>query len=107
MKTTMTLNMKHIASVTLMFALSVASVYAQNSVKMTFSGTSGNSPVDIPYNYASYGEDNFAGTGTLGSFTLRNERAFPNSPTPSSTCSGPDDIFFVETSGEEIGRAHV
>jgi hypothetical protein len=104
MKTVMASNMKHVASMALMFALGVASVHAQKSVKMTFSGTAGNSPVDIPYNYASYDEDNFAGTGTLGSFTLRNERALPNSPTPSSTCSGPDDLYFVEGPGEGIFR---
>lgn len=105
MKTTMASNMKHIASLTLMLAFGVVSVSAQQSVKMTYSGTSANSPVDIPYNYASYDEDNFAGAGTLGSFTLRNERALPNSPTPPpSTCSGPDDLYFVETSGAGIFR---
>lgn len=105
MKTAKTSNMKHIASMALMFAFGVASVSAQQSVKMTYSGTAGNSPVDIPFNYASYDEDNFAGTGTLGSFTLRNERALPNSPsTPPSTCSGPDLLYFVETSGAGIFR---
>lgn len=105
MKTTMASNMKHIASLTLMLALCVASVSAQQSVRMTYSGTAGNSPVDIPFNYASYNQDNFAGTGTLGSFTLRNERALPNSPsTPPSTCTGPDLLYFVETSGAGVFR---
>jgi hypothetical protein len=104
MKTAMALNMKHVASMALIFALGVVSVHAQKPVNMTFSGTAGNSAVDFPYNYASYNEDNFAGTGTLGSFTLRNERALPNSPTPSSTCSGPDDLYFVEGPGEGIFR---
>jgi len=104
MKTALSSNTKHIASMALIFALGVASVSAQQSAKMKFSGTAGNSPVDIPYNYASDDEDNFAGKGTLGSFTLRNERALPNSPTTSSTCSGPDDLYFVEGPGAGIFR---
>ena len=99
------MNMKHIASLTLMFALGVASVLAQQPVKMTYSGTAGNSPVELPNLSTTYDEDNFAGTGTLGSFTLRNERALPSSPsTPPSTCSGPDLLFFVETSGAGVLR---
>ena len=96
---------KHIVSLTLMFVLGVASVSAQQSVKMTYSGTAGNSPVDLPNLNVFYDEDNFAGTGTLGSFTLRNERALPSYPsTPPSNCSGADDLFFVETSGAGIFR---
>lgn len=103
MKTTMASNMKHIASMALMFALGVPSVHAQ-ALKMTFSGTAGASPVDLPNLTTSYDEDNFAGTGTLGSFTLRNEREIPSSlSTPPSTCSGPV-IYAVETSGAGIFR---
>lgn len=104
MKTTMISNMKPLASMALMFALGVASVSAQQSVKMKFSGTAGNSPIDLPNLNTTYDEDNFAGTGTLGAFTLRNERALPSSPSPSSSCSGPDLIYFVETSGAGIFR---
>lgn len=105
MKITMASNMKHIATIALLFALGGASIFAQESVKMVYSGTAGNSPVDIPYNYAAYDEDNFAGAGDLGSFTLRNERAFPNSPsTPPSSCSGPNLLYFVETSGAGVFR---
>ena len=81
--------MKPIVTMALMLNLGVASVYAQqHSVKMVFSGTSAASTVNLQQPDTSNDEDNFAGKGTLGSFTFRNVRAIANSPTPSSTCSG-------------------
>ena len=71
---------------------------------MTFSGTAANSVINLQQPNTSDDEDNFAGTGTLGSFTLRNIRAISNSPTPSSTCSGPDDLYFLETAGAGVLR---
>lgn len=61
-------------------ALGVAAAQAQETVnvKMTFSGTAvDNSVINIQPN-TSEDEDTFAGTGTLGSFTLHNVRAISN-----------------------------
>jgi hypothetical protein len=84
--------------------LGVAAVSAQQSVKMTFSGTAANSVINLQQPNTSDDEDNFAGTGTLGSFTLRNVRAISNSPTSSSTCSGAGDLYFAETAGAGVFR---
>jgi hypothetical protein len=97
--------MKHIASMTLMLTLGVAAVYAQEKpVKMTFSGTSAPSTINLQQPDTTNGEDNFAGKGTLGLFTVRNVRAIANSPTPSSTCSGPNQLFFQELAGGGVFR---
>jgi len=97
--------MKHIASMTLMLTLGVAAVYAhEKPVKMTFSGTSAASTINLQQADTSNDEDNFAGNGTLGSFTLRNVRAIANSPTPSSTCSGPNQLYFTESAGGGVFR---
>jgi hypothetical protein len=94
--------MKPIATMALML-LGVASVYAQ-PVKMVFSGTSAASTVNLQQPDASNNEDNFAGNGTLGAFTFRNVRAIENSPTPSSTCSGPNQIHFADPAGAGVFR---
>ena len=97
--------MKRVAIVTMMLQLGVAAVYAQEThVKMTFSGTAGSSTVDLQQPDTSNGEDNFAGNGTLGSFTYRDVRAIANSPTSSSTCSGPNQLFFSESAGVGVFR---
>src|SRR5579863_8699930 len=96
--------MKRIASMALMICLGVAAVYAQRSVNMTSSGTSGASAVNLQQPNTSNDEDNFAGTGTLGQFTVRQIRAISNSPTPSSTCSGPSKIYFLELAGGAVFR---
>ena len=67
---------------------------------MTFSGTSENSATNLQQPDTSVDEDVFEGTGTLGSFTLRNLRAILNFPVPSNTCSGPND----EPSGAGVFR---
>jgi|HubBroStandDraft_6_1064221.scaffolds.fasta_scaffold660856_1 hypothetical protein len=95
--------MTHIATMALMFNLGIASAYAQ-PVKMVFSGTSAASTVNLQQPDASNDEDNFAGNGTLGSFTFRNVRAIENSPTPSSTCSGPNQIHFADPAGAGVFR---
>jgi hypothetical protein len=86
--------------------LGVAAAYAQESVnvKMTFSGTSENSANNLQQPNTSNDEDNFAGTGTLGSFTLRNVRAISNSPSSSDTCSGTNDLFLPELAGGGVFR---
>jgi hypothetical protein len=96
--------MKHIATMALMLNLGVASVYAQQQVKMVFSGTSAASTVNLQQPDTSNDEDNFAGKGTLGSFTFRNVRAIANSPTPSSTCSGPNKLYFADPAGAGVFR---
>jgi hypothetical protein len=97
--------MKHLATMALILSLGVASAYAnQNSIKMTFSGTSAASTVNLQQPDASNDEDNFAGNGTLGSFTFRNVRAIANSPTPSSTCSGPNQLYFADPAGAGVFR---
>ncbi|HKD61196.1 MAG TPA: hypothetical protein VKB47_12110 [Terracidiphilus sp.] len=86
--------------------LGVAAVCAQDSVgvKMTFSGTSGSSANNLQQPNTTMDEDNFAGTGTLGSFTLRNLRAISNSPSPSATCAGTTEIYFLEQAGGGVFR---
>jgi hypothetical protein len=97
--------MKRIATVAVMLYLGVTSVYAQEKpVKMTFSGTAGPSTINLQYADTSGDEDNFAGDGTLGSFTVRNIRALNNSPTPSSTCSGANLLYFTEPAGGGVFR---
>lgn len=99
--------MKYIATVGLMLTLVAAGVYAQQEpVKMTFSGTAANSAINLQQPNSSMDEDNFAGDGTLGSFTVRNVRSLPNSPTQSDTCSGPTLLHFTETAGGGVVRFH-
>jgi hypothetical protein len=95
--------MKHIATVALLLNLGVAGVYAQQkSVKMTFSGTGGPSTINLQQPNTSTGEDNLAGKGTLGRFTFRNITASTTSPQPSSTCSGPTQLYFVRVAGAGV-----
>jgi hypothetical protein len=97
--------MKLIATMALMLNLGVASAYAQqHPVKMVFSGTSAASTVILQEPDASNDEDNFAGYGTLGSFTFRIVRAIAKSPTPSSTCSGPNQLHFADPAGAGVFR---
>src|SRR5215469_8514583 len=77
---------------------------AAQQVKMTFSGTAGASASDLQQPNTRNGEDNYAGTGTLGSFTFRLVEAEPNSPSSSSTCSGPNEIYNVESAGGGVFR---
>jgi hypothetical protein len=97
--------MRHLGTVALMLSLGVAAVYAQQPVKMTFSGTSGASAIDLKQPNAGTGEDNFAGNGTLGQFTFRNifaENKYPQQPP--STCSGPAQFYFLRVSGAGVLR---
>ena len=63
--------MKHTATMAaLMLNLVAAIVYGQQMpVHMTFSGTGGASAVDLRQPNTNMGEENLAGSGTLGSFT--------------------------------------
>jgi hypothetical protein len=97
--------MKYIATMALMLNLGVASVYAQqNSVKMVFSGTGAPSTVNLQQPNTNNSEDNYAGNGTLGSFTYRDVRALTAFPQSSSTCSGPNKIYFSSNAGAGVFR---
>jgi hypothetical protein len=97
--------MKYIATMALMLNLGVASVYAQHQVvKMAVSGTGAPSTVNLQQPNTSTSEDNYAGNGTLGSFTYRDVRALTNNPQPSSTCSGPNKIAFSASVGGAVFR---
>jgi hypothetical protein len=102
MKTTMKSTI--LLPIVAVLTLGVAAVSAQQPVKMMFSGTAANSIINLQQPNTNNDEDNFAGTGTLGSFTLRNVRAISNSPTSSSTCSGPNDLYFLESAGAGVFR---
>jgi hypothetical protein len=100
--------MKRIASMTLMLSLGVAAVYGQVSTKMTFSGTSAATAVNLQIPHTANDEDNFAGTGTFGPFTVRQIRAIDNAPTPppSSCASNPKDsyLYVLERAGGAVFR---
>jgi hypothetical protein len=86
---------KHMATVALMLNLGAAGIYAQQRpVAMTFSGTSESSSFNLASGAGS-SEDNFAGAGTLGSFTFRDLAAELPSSSPPSTCSGPHNLYAV------------
>lgn len=95
--------MKYLTTIALA-NLAIASVYAQRPVDMVFSGTSAPSTVNLLQPNSQNDEDNFTGSGTLGRFTFRNIRAIENSPSPSSTCSGTNQVFFNDPSGAGIFR---
>jgi hypothetical protein len=97
--------MKYIAIPALLLTLSVTAVCAQQTtVKMTFSGTSAPSTINLLQPNTTNDEDNFAGNSPLGSFTARNIRALPNSSTRSSSCSGPTLLHFTESVGGSVLR---
>jgi hypothetical protein len=94
--------MKQIATMALMLNLSAAAIYAtQTSVNMTFSGTSVPTPANLQAG-ANSGEDDFAGSGTLGKFTFRDLTA--GTPQTSSTCSGPNKLYLVRVAGGAVFR---
>jgi len=93
--------MKHIATMSLMLGLTIAGAYAQQPVKMTFSGTGGPSTIDLKHPNTNTGEENLAGNGTLGSFTFRMVEASASGPQPSSTCSG---LYFPSVAGGGLFR---
>jgi hypothetical protein len=96
--------MKYIATMALMLNLGVASVYAhEGPVKMTFSGTEGASAINLQIQDTHTGEFNFAGNGTLGSFTFRNVEAEAVSPQQSSSCSA-TQVYFPTVAGAGVFR---
>ena len=98
---------KHSAIVALILNLGVVAARADDkSVKMTFSGTSAPSTINLQQPDTSNDGDNFAGQGTLGSFTVTNVRAIANSPGTSSTCSASNHLFLPELAGAGVLRFH-
>src|SRR6185312_16218164 len=98
--------MKHIAIVALMLNLGGARVYAQKRpVKMTFSGTEAPSAINLQLPDTHTGEFNFAGNGTLGSFTFRNVEANGASSQESSACSA-TQVYFPTVAGAGVFRFH-
>jgi hypothetical protein len=96
--------MKHIAIMALMLNLGVAGIYAQQRpVKMTFSGTEGKSAIDLQIPVTKTGEFNFAGNGTLGSFTFRNVEAEGAFPQQSSACPA-NQVYFPTIAGAGVFR---
>jgi len=97
--------MKSLALAALVLYMSAASAYAnEEHVKLTFSGTSGNSAMSLMQPNSSNDEDQFAGDGTLGSFTLRNLRAISNAPGSSPSCTGANKLFLPESAGAGVFR---
>jgi hypothetical protein len=89
----------------LMLTLGVASGYArQHHIKMVSSGTAASSTINLQQPNTNNNEDNFAGNGTLGSFTFRDIRATAKSPQSSSTCSGPNQFYFPSDVGAGVFR---
>lgn len=86
---------KQLAIVALLLNFGVAGIYAQQkSVKMTFSGTAEGSAFILAAGAGS-SEDNFAGSGTLGSFTFHDLAAELPSTPPPGVCSGPNMLYAV------------
>ena len=71
---------------------------------MTFSGNGAFASLQYPNSTTI--EENVAGNGTLGRFTLRNITADANfpSPAPPSTCSGGTLLFFPRVAGATVLR---
>jgi len=94
--------MKYAATMILMLHLAAASIYAQQTpIKMTFSGTGGASAIDLKQPNTNNGEENVAGSGTLGSFTFRMVEATAKVPQPSSACSS---TYFPTAAGAGLFR---
>jgi hypothetical protein len=97
--------MKFLAVIALLISVSAAGAYANNEkVEMTFSGTAGNSAINLQQPNSSNDEDSFVGDGSLGTFTLRNVRAISNVPGSSTTCSGSNQLFLPELAGGGVFR---
>jgi hypothetical protein len=93
--------MTRLTTAALMINLAVASAYAQHPVAMEFSGTGAASSINLNQPGTHTAEENVAGSGTLGTFTLRDVRSAALAPQPSSTCTG---LFFPSTSGGAVLR---
>ena len=75
----------------------------EKPVKMTYSGTEASNTINLQFPDTHNGEFNFAGSGTLGSFTFRNVEAEAASPQQSSTCSA-TQVYFPTVAGAGVFR---
>ena len=97
--------MRYIAVLALLLNLGAAAAYAhERPVKMSFSGTSGGTAINLQIPGTVTGEDDFAGTGPLGAFTLRNVLAQNTSPDPSGICPSTTQTYFAEPGGGGVFR---
>src|SRR5689334_3368336 len=97
--------MKNTATMALMITLGAAGVYAQEiPVHMTFSGDATPGTIDLKQPNTNTGEENLAGYGTQGQFTVRLVKASASAPQPSSTCSGPTKLYFPNVAGAGLFR---
>lgn len=78
--------------------------YAQHvSANMRLSGTAAPSTVDLGTG-APVSEYTLAGKGALGNFTLRAVSSGTTSPQQSTTCSGPNKLYFPTLAGAAVFR---
>jgi hypothetical protein len=97
--------LKHIPVMALMFSIAVASAYAhEREVKMSSSGTAAGSTVDLKIPGTTTGENDFAGKGTLGSYTFRDIEAETGPQTPPSSCSGANFLYTTVAGGAGVFR---
>jgi hypothetical protein len=94
----------HLSMALVVLTMALALPAAAQQVKMTFSGTAAASASNLQQPNTRNGELNYAGTGTLGSFTFRLLEAEPNSPTSPNPCSGANEFYFVESAGGGVFR---
>lgn len=96
---------RHVATLTLLLNLGVAGLHAQqNPVKMKFSGTAADTPINLQVPNTLGSEYNLAGKGSLGSFTFRTVSASAPSQNPPSTCSGPNQLYGLPVAGGGVFR---
>ena len=92
------------ATLALMISLGAAGIYAQQKpVKMRYSGTNVATTINLQPDTVT-DEEIFAGTSSLGPFTYRELHADTLSPGSSSTCSGPNQLYFPTTTGAGVFR---
>lgn len=97
--------MKHIIYLTLLLNFGVAAMFAdERPVRMSFSGNGAPSAANLGEPNTNTAEENVAGTGMLGGFTLRNITAQSTLPQPSESCSGANQIFLPRVAGGGIFR---
>jgi hypothetical protein len=94
----------HIATVALILSFGVRYTYGQERpVRMNFSGSILASTINVAP-ATSPTEVAFVGNGSLGPFTYSELAASSSTPAPSSTCTGPNHLFFPFVSGAGVFR---
>jgi hypothetical protein len=97
--------MNYLATTALILSFGIPG-YAQHvSANMRLSGTAAASAVDLGTG-APVSEYTLAGKGALGKFTLRVVSSGTTSPQQSTTCSGPNKLYFPILTGAAVFRFH-